>query len=115
MNSEERMLKLEEKVEKISDAVSSVDIKVEKLITKVDIILESHDKKLCEHAYDIKELKEEVKNTKFFKTIWGKILAFIIAVVLFTVSNLTLDYISSKAIQKQENQKIQIVQVQPNK
>lgn len=102
VDSQDRILKLEERIEKIGDTVTSVDVRLEKMITKVDIILDQHSSQIKKHDEDISCLKKEMHERVWFKSKTSKILAFFSAMLLMILSNILLGYIENKIEQKQE-------------
>lgn len=101
-DSQDRILKLEEKIEKLGDTVSSVDIRLEKMITKVDIILDQHGIIINKHDGDIENLKKEMHERTWFKSKTSKVIAFFSALLLFVLSNVFLGFIENKIEQKQD-------------
>lgn len=102
VDSQDRLLRMEEKIEKLGDTVTSVDIRLEKMITKVDIILDQHGTIINKHDGDIECLKKEMHERTWFKSKTSKIIAFFTAMLLMVLSNVFLGFIENKIEQKQE-------------
>lgn len=96
MTANDRVARMEEKVDKLDMVIGEVKVEVGKISTRLDVVLDSHEKRICQHETEIKEIRSDVEKSKFFGSATGKILAIILALIIALIPTMANYFISRK-------------------